>query len=425
MPYPMCRPIQKYLNLFISDEEMAMLENVVKFVEKEIFPKRLDLEGGWHRDEKLAIETLDDLYAKLVGFGYQKIGVPKKYGGLEISTPLRMALNEELSRGDVGFAFHAAKPHSVVGPFMATGNLKKAQEYSEKLISDDCWTAALAISEPQGGVNIEDPALQGRTIRTKAVRKGDEWVLNGHKIWVGPAGPYQIFQRKKLKGHLGYSVIATTDPSAGEKGIAVFHVPADSSGLTFSNPVEKMGMCFTDRNCEVWLENVRVPEELRTGGAEMMRSRITTGRLSLAARCVGVAQAAFEIALEFMKEREIAGKPVREHSLFAAQLGEIAAEIEACRANYLYVAKMLDDPERYGAKWSDRMVGYASAARFMAGKMVLKALSQIIELMGAYGYCFEYQIEKYYRDVKIVVQGLGGPQRDALDSIRRYYLFGW
>uniref|UniRef100_A0A7C2P0H3 Acyl-CoA dehydrogenase n=1 Tax=candidate division WOR-3 bacterium TaxID=2052148 RepID=A0A7C2P0H3_UNCW3 len=421
----MVRPVKKYLETFISEEEMALLETIEKFVEREVIPKRLDLEGGWHRDEKLATETLDDLYAKLVKLGYQKIGVPKEYGGLEISTPLRMALNEELARGDAGFAFYAAKTHSVVGPFVATGNLKKAQEYSEKLIGDDCWTAALAISEPQGGVNVEDPALHGKTIRTRAAKKGDEWIINGHKIWVGPAGPPEIFQREKLKGHLGYSVVATVDPHKGDEGIVVFHVPAETPGLLFSKPVEKMGMCFTDRNCEVWFDNVRVPDELRTGGVEIMRSRITTGRLSLAARCVGVAQAAFEIALEFMKEREIANKPVREHSLFAAQLGEIAAKIEACRAYYLCVAKMFDMPEKYGPKWSDNMLGAASAARLMAGKMVMDVLNRVMEFMGAYGYCFDCQVEKFLRDAKILVQGMGGPQRDALDSIRRFYSFEW
>ncbi|MBW2345315.1 MAG: acyl-CoA/acyl-ACP dehydrogenase, partial [Deltaproteobacteria bacterium] len=324
MKYNMCRPMNKYLDAFISDEDMAMIETIAKFVEKDVFPKRLDLEGGWHRDEKLAEDTLDDLYAKLVALGYQKLGVPKDYGGMGISTALRLALNEELARGDSGFSVHA------------------------KLLSDDCYTAALMISEPQGSVNIEDPAQEGRTIRTKAERKGNEYVLNGHKIWGGPAGPAEIFQREKLKGHLGYSLTATTDPSAGDEGIAIFHVPAESPGLSFSNYIETMGMCFTDRNCEMWLENVRIPEELRTGGVEIMRTRMTTGRLGCAARCVGVAQAGFEIALDFMKDREIEGKPVRERSLFAAQLGEIASEIEACRAHYLYVASMLDNPEKYG-----------------------------------------------------------------------------
>jgi alkylation response protein AidB-like acyl-CoA dehydrogenase len=421
----MCRSVNKYPEVFITDDEMGMIETISAFVEKEIFPKRLDLEGGWHRDERVAEDTLDDLYAKLVTLGYQNVGVPRSYGGLGVSTPLRLALNEELSRGDVGLAVHAAKPHAVVGPFIATGNTKKAKEYADKLISEDCWTAALMISEPHGGVNIEDPALKGTAIRTKAERKGDEWVLNGHKIWAGPAGPPEVFQREKLKGHLGYSVVATTDPSAGEDGIAVFHVPAESPGLTFSNPIQTMGMCFTDRNCEVWLEDVRIPEELRTGGVEIMRSRITTGRLGCAARCVGVAQAGFEIALDFMKDREIAGKPVREHSLFAAQLGEMAAEIEACRAHYLYVANMIDNPEKYGTKWSNSMVGRASAARFMAGRMVLGTLNKVMEFMGSYGYSFEYRIEKYYRDVKIMQQGLGGPQRDPLDTIRSYYTFDW
>jgi butyryl-CoA dehydrogenase len=425
MQYEMCRPVNKYSDTFISDEEMAMIETIAKFVEKEVFPKRLDLEGGWHRDERLAEDTLDELYAKLVALGYQKLGVPKNLGGMGISTALRLCLNEELARGDSGFSVHAGKAHAVMGPFLATGNLEKAREYADKLLSDDCYTAALMISEPQGSVNIEDPAQEGRTIRTRAERRGNEYILNGHKIWGGPAGPAEIFQREKLKGHLGYSLVATTDPSAGDEGIAVFHVPAESPGLHFSNYIETMGMCFTDRNCEMWLENVRIPEELRTGGAEIMRTRMTTGRLGCAARCVGVAQAGFEIALDFMKDREIEGKPVRERSLFAAQLGEIASEIEACRAHYLYVADMLDKPEKYGPKWSEPMIARASAVRLLAGRMVLSTLKKVMEFMGSYGYSFEYQIEKYYRDIIILQQGFGGPQRDPLDTIRSYYTFDW
>lgn len=425
MKYSMCRPMNRYLEAFVPEEEMAMLESLAKFVEKEVFPKRLDLEGGWHRGEKLAEETLDDLYEKLVAIGYQTVGVPAEYGGMGASTVLRMALNEELSRGDVGLANYAAKAHAVVGPFISSGNSTKAKEYADKLIGKDCWTAALMISEPQGGVNIEDPALRGMTIRTIAKKNGSEYIINGHKIWAGPAGPPEYFRRKKLKGHLGYSLVATTDPLAGDEGIVVFHVPAETQGLVFSNPIQKMGMCFSDRNCEVWLENVLIPEEMRTGGVKTMRSRIASGRLGCAARCVGVAQAAFEIALDFMKEREIAGKPVREHSLFAALLGEIAADIEGCRAHYLYVASMFDNPKKYGPRWSEPMVGRASATRFMAGKMVVRTLNKIMELMGGYGYSFEYQVEKYLRDVKIMQQGLGGPQRDPLDAIRAYYTFDW
>jgi alkylation response protein AidB-like acyl-CoA dehydrogenase len=130
MRYDMCRLENRYSDLFLSDEEMAILETIVKFVDKEIFPKRLDLEGGWHRDENLAEDTLDDLYAKLTAIGYQKAGVPVACGGLGISTALRLALNEELSREDVGFAFHAAKPHAVLGPFLATRNTPMVEHYA-------------------------------------------------------------------------------------------------------------------------------------------------------------------------------------------------------------------------------------------------------------------------------------------------------
>src|SRR5512136_1971487 len=113
MKYEMCLPKNKYVGALIAEEEVAILETIAKYVEKEVFPKRKECEGGWYRDENLAETTLDDLYAGLVKLGSQKINIPTKYGGLGGSNALRAAVNEELSRGDVGLATHAGKIHSL------------------------------------------------------------------------------------------------------------------------------------------------------------------------------------------------------------------------------------------------------------------------------------------------------------------------
>lgn len=429
MQKEMCRPRNKYVRGLVSDEEITVLETMARFAEKEIFPKREAMEGGWYRDEKLAEETIDELYERLVRIGIQKINIPAKYGGLGGSNVLRAAVNEEISRGDVGLATHVGKIHSLAGYLLQAKRSDLLDRYLPLLLGDDCWTASLMITEPQGGANIEDPTQHGKTIQTRAELKGDEYIINGHKIWCGPAGPAEVFVRPKLKGHLGYMLVATTDPSAGDEGVAVFHLPADTPGLTFSKPIQKMGMCFADRNCEAWLENVRLPQELRLAGpgedAKILRSRMSGGRVTAAARCVGVAQAVFEIALDYLADRDIMGKPVREHSLWAAGLGELAAEVEACRTHYLATAWMFDHPDLYGPAWSQPMLARVSGARQRAGSVAIMVMNRVIEYMGSYGYAYEYQVEKFLRDMKIVQLWLGGPQRDRLDTALAYYPFNW
>ena len=425
----MCRPHNKYVSGLVSEEEIAFLETIAKYVEKEIFPKREAMEGGWYRNEELAERTIDELYEGLVKIGIQQINIPVKHGGLGGSNVLRAAVNEEISRGDVGFATHVGKIHSLASYLLQAKRSDLLDRYLPLLLGKDCWTASLMITEPQGGANIEDPTQHGQTICTTAELKGDEYIINGHKIWCGPAGPPEVFIRQKLKGHLGYMLVATTDPSAGDEGIAVFHLPADAPGMTFSNPIQKMGMCFAVRNCEAWLENVRLPRDLRLAGPgedmKILHSRMSGGRLTAAARCVGAAQAVFEIALDYLAERNIMGKPIREHSLWAAGLGELAAEIEACRAHYLTVAWMFDHPDKYGPAWSQAMIGRASAARQKAARMAIFVMNRVMEYMGSYGYAYEYQVEKFLRDMKIVQLWLGGPQRDRLDTALAYYPFNW
>jgi alkylation response protein AidB-like acyl-CoA dehydrogenase len=119
------------------------------------------------------------------------------------------------------------------------------------------------------------------------------------------------------------------------------------------------------------------------------------------------------------------GKPVREHSLFAAGLGEMAADIEACRAHYLAVAWMFDHPEKYGHAGSKNMLARGSAVRLHAARMAIAVINKVMEYMGSYGYAYEYKVEKFLRDMKILQLWLGGPQRDKLDNALAYYSFKW
>ena len=425
--YKMLSPEFKYTRAFCTEEDIKMAESIRKFVNKEIMPRRHDLEGGWHREEKLAVETQHELYAKLVDLGVTKSNLPAEYGGLGLSPVVRQMVNEELSRGDIGLATMVGKIHWIVSFMLVAKRDDLLKEFSPKIVGDESWTACVAITEPSGGANLEDPAQECRTIRTIAREDGDDYVINGHKIWPGPAGWVERFQSAKLKGHLGYWTVVTTDPAKGEAGVGLVYVPADAKGLSFSKPYEKMGFCWSDENVDIHFDDVRVPKRYRIDtepgqGGQIVRGYVIgLGRLAGAARLTGLSQAALEIVLNATKHREIVGMPQRERSLFATYIGEMFRHIDIARQYYLSVTWQVMHPEIYGAHWCPEMIAKYSAARSFAGDCAKFVCNLGMEMMGSYGYAYEFHLEKYMRDYKIVQMWLGGAQRDRLDIAQGLY----
>jgi alkylation response protein AidB-like acyl-CoA dehydrogenase len=417
----------KYTQAFCSQEDIELAERARQFVDMEIMPFRHDLEGGWHRDEKLAMETIHRLYARTVDLGLTKSNLPEQYGGLGLSPVVRQMINEELSRGDIGLATMVGKMHWIVSFMLAAKRDDLLREFAPRIVGDDVWTACVVITEPAGGANLEDPALEYRTVRTIARLEGDEYVINGHKLWPGPAGPAERFTSEHMKGHLGYWTVATTDPNAGEEGMGVYYIPPDAPGMSFSTPYEKMGFSWTDENVDIWFENVRIPRRYRIDtqpgeGSRIVRGYVIgLGRLAGAARLTGLSQAVFEIVLEWAREREIAGTPLRERSMFAAMLAEMFRAIDVGRQYYLSVTWQVMHPEIYGPPWSHEMMAKFSAARSFAGDTAEMVTNRAMEMMGSMGYAYESHIEKYMRDFKIVKMWLGGAQRDRLDIAQGVY----
>ncbi|HEX3035131.1 MAG TPA: acyl-CoA dehydrogenase family protein [Thermodesulfobacteriota bacterium] len=425
--YPLLTAKQKYLQAFCTPEEIETAESIRNFVDKEVMPNRHDLEGGWHRDERLALSTLHRLYARCVGLGLTQSNLPTIYGGTGLSPVVRQMINEELSRGDIGLSTMVGKIHWIVSFMLAANRDDLLREFVPRIIEQDSWTACVAITEPQGGANIEDPAFEGHSIRTIAQKDGDSYILKGHKIWPGPAGPAEHFQSENLKGHLGYWTVATTDPSLGEEGIGIFYVPPDAEGLRFSKPYEKMGFSWTDENVEIQFNNVVIPCRYRIDtqpgeGARIVRGYVIgLGRLAGAARLTGLSQAVLEIVLDWTKERKIAETPVRERSMFAGMVAEMFRAIDLSRQYYLSTTWQVTHPEIYGTPWMPQMIARFSAARSFAGDTAEMVTSRAMELMGAYGYAYKYHVEKYMRDFKIVKMWLGGAQRDRLDIAQGLY----
>jgi alkylation response protein AidB-like acyl-CoA dehydrogenase len=243
---------------------------------------------------------------------------------------------------------------------------------------------------------------------------GDSYVINGTKSWPTNAGIASV-----------YMTVCTTDPNAGDDGIAIIYVPGDAVGLSFGKPEATMGF-KTCVNGSIYYDNVRVPKEYRLAGPgkDALFYKGVSGCGSpfhCACLSLGVAQAAFDIALEYTKERKSGGKAVREWSLAAGILADMAIRIEISRAAVYNVAWMLDHPDVYPPAYSDSMISKANVIKVFAGDTGVWVTNKAAELMGSNGISPEYHLEKYLRDSKILQLILAGQQVSRYRVVRGYY----
>lgn len=400
--------MEKYGEFITSDQDKLLSNTIRDYIEKEVMPVRMQME------EDRAV--LERAYKGLVKLGIQKRGFSSRYGGLEIRSAIIVcAITEEIARGDSGLALHTLIPPWIMAAAMGARNTVVMDKFIPWLCEDKPHTCCMALTEPVGGANVEDPAQQGRTIRTIAKLEGNEWVINGQKMWPGGAGIAEL-----------YGVACTTDPNLGEKGVAFIYVPGDTPGLSFSKPEEKMGMKISDVNAAIYFDNVRVPMEYRASmepGADWqgLLNAISWGRLTSAPMSLGNAQAVLEIAIDYTATRFYGGKAVRNHTLQAAMLADMAIGVESARAYYLHVSTMFDNRKKYGLPGGELLLGKASGTKVYACDVTEMVCGKAMELMGAYGYAREFHVEKYLRDSKIIQLWEGGAQLARLEFARSYY----
>jgi len=399
--------MKRYGDFITSEEDLLLLTTIRKYIDKEVMPVRMQM------DEDYAV--FEKAYGGLVKLGIQKRGFSPRYGGLGIrSVPTVCALTEEISRGDSGLSLHALIIPWAMAAAMGARNTDVMDKFIPMFCEDTPRCGCLAITEPAGGCSIEDAAEHGLTIRTTAKLEGDEWVINGEKMWPSGASVADL-----------YCVVCTTDPKLKEEGLALIYVPRDTPGLSFGKPEDKMGMKVTDVNATIYFDNVRIPREYRAGGPgidwQLFRNNISWGRLSSAPMALGNAQAVLEIVTEYTSTRSYGGKPVRNHSLQAAMIADMAIGIDSARAYYLSVAAMFNNRKKFGNPADDFLMARASAAKVYACDVTEMVCSKAMELMGSYGYVREYHVEKYLRDSKIIQLWLGGGQLGRLDVVQGYY----
>lgn len=391
----------------LTEQDRMLVQGVRRFVDKEIMPIRDRIDDD--HDHSLVNETL----RKMAAMGVGRVRVRDK----SLPRPswvTYVALTEEVTRGDAGIGLVLGISQWAMHAAMEAGNQEVVDLFNAMTDKFNPNLACFAMTEPASGCDVENLAeVHGRTIKTRAVKDGEHWVISGAKRFPSNAGVSSV-----------YCVVCQTDPELGEEGIAQIYVPHDAEGLSFGKFEKKAGL-QSDRNCDIFFSDVRVPLSYRAHGpgkdAEYMKDNLTVGRLGSAASAIGCARGALEECLKYTGERVVGGKPIREHSIAAGILADMITGIETARAHVHSVALMLDRPEEYGTTHSDAMLSRASMAKNYACQVAVSATNKAMELMASYGYIKDYHVEKYWRDVKEIQLWLGGVQLGQFDVVRGFY----
>ena len=364
---------------FTLNEEQAAFKAVLRdFVEKEIKP----VANEWERSGRYPTEIVKGL-ADMGLFG---MTIPEEYGGLDIDMVSLALVFEELARGWMGIAGILGS-HSLSCWMIAKhGTEEQKNKYLPELATGKRRTG-IGLTEPGAGTD-----LQG--IRTTAKREGDEYVINGTKMWITNA---------RYANPL--PVLVKTDPNASpaHKGMSVILVEAGTPGFTVSRDIGKLGYKGTE-SCEVVLDNVRVPVENLLGGVEgrgmqQVLSGLETGRINIAARSVGIAQAAYEAGLEYAKNRHAFGQPISDFQAIQLKIATIATQTQAARLMTYWAASKADAGERVDME--------AGMAKYFASEVAIEASLEAMRIHGGYGYSTEYVVERLYRDAPLMSIGEG------------------
>jgi alkylation response protein AidB-like acyl-CoA dehydrogenase len=368
--------------MVLSQEQEIIRDSVRAFARERLWPNAAD----WDRHGTFPAEALREL-GELGLFG---MVVPEAWGGAGTDyVSLALAL-EEVAAGDGACSTIVSVQNSVVcGPILGFGNDDQKTRYLKPLASGEVL-GCFCLTEPHVG---SDAAA----IRTRAVRDGDAYVLNGVKQFITTGRNAQTAV-----------VFAVTDPAAGKKGLSAFIVPTDSPGYSAGPAEAKLGQHASDTT-QVVFQDCRVSAGDRLGeegqGYRIALANLESGRIGIAAQCVGMARSAFELARDYARERESFGKPIIEHQAISFRLADMATEIEAARQLILHAASLRDAGRD--------CLKEASMAKLFASEMAERVCSAAIQIHGGYGYLADFPVERIYRDVRVaqIYEGTSDVQR--------------
>jgi acyl-CoA dehydrogenase len=376
----------------LTEEQRELRALAREFAMKEIRPKAAEY------DEHSTHPA--DVIAKAHELGLMNLHVPESLGGLGLSAFDGMLVGEELSWGCSGIGTAISANGLGAGPVLLAGSEEQQAAWLPPLLEEPVL-CSFGLSEPDAGSDVA-------RMKTTAVRRGDEYVLNGSKTFITNAG------------HAAWTVVfAKTDAAKGHRGLSAFIVPMDSPGVTVEKHLDKMGQRATDTSA-FSLQDVVVPAANRIGeegdGFKIAMLTLDFTRPGTAAGAVGVAQAALEYAVDYAKERVTFDQPIAMHQGVNFLVADMATEIEAARLLVWQAAWMLDSG--YGRK----ATLYSSFAKRFSADMAMKVTTDAVQIFGGYGYIKEYPVEKLMRDAKLFQIYEGTSQIQRLVIAREIFL---
>ncbi|MBV6452140.1 MAG: Acyl-CoA dehydrogenase [Anaerolineales bacterium] len=366
------------MNFDLTEEQKLWQKAVHDFVAKEVQPKAHEVD--------VTSEFNWDATRKMGPLGLLGLNIPEAYGGAGVDAVSSAVAIEELGWG-CGSTALAIAAHNGLGtaPIALFGSESLKKKWLPVVANGKNKLAALSLTEPGAGSD-----LQGGVV-TKAVKDGNEWVINGAKMWCTNASIAEYI-----------ITLVRTDAKGGSRSLSQILVPTNSPGLKIGPAEKKMGLHGSPTHA-VTYENVRVPLENLVGeegkGLQQTLAVLDGGRIGIAALSIGLAQAAFEYAVNYARERKAFGKPIAEQQAIQWMLADAATEIELARTMLYKAAWLKEQGRNYNKE--------AAMAKMFATEMAERVCRNSIQIHGGYGYSSEYPVERIYRDARLMTIGEG------------------
>ena len=360
-------------------EARTQIVNLVRdFVRREVAPVAAQVD----RDDTVPLDLID----RMKGLGLFGITVPEEYGGLGLDYTTFAMIFEELSKGLMSLSGAIGTHHILTYVLTHFGTEEQRQGFLPDL-ADGRKRGGLALTEPGGGSDVANLEMTARL-------EGEEYVLNGTKLFI-------------TNGRYGdtFCLLARTDPSVTprHRGLSCFIVEKRGDGFRVGRDLDKLGYRGLDTS-ELIFEDFRVPAANLVGGEEgrgfsQVMSGLETGRINIAARAVGVAQAAFEASIRYAQQRQTFGVPIAQHQAVQLKLADMATKVEAARLLTYAAAAQKDRGERVDLE--------SGMAKLFASEACQEVTLEAMRIHGGYGYIKDYPVERYYRDAPLMIIGEG------------------
>ena len=369
----------------MTEDQLALQKMIAQFGQNEIAKcnKEYDRSG----------EYPVELYQKAMDMGLHMIDIPEEFGGGGLDPVTAAIIQEELARYDAGFATGICATGLATKPVLIAGTDSQKQAFADVLAEGKL--AAFCLTEPNAGSDVASG-------KTTAVKDGDDYIIIGRKCFITNGGVADI-----------YVVFALTDKSKGAKGMSAFIVDRHTPGISVGKEEDKMGIRLSNTT-DVIFDDVRVPASNLLGaegkGFSLAMKTLDMARPACGAMAVGIAQAAIDYCIDYVKQRKTFGKPISMNQAIQFKLADMEMGVETARQYVRYAASLIYSGQSYSKQ--------AAISKAFASDCTLKITQEAVQIFGGYGFSREYPLEKLYRDAKIfqIFEGTNEVQRMVISG---------